>query len=66
VCVGPDSEELFGGLNPVTGDGLLIAVTYAGVPVVVLQVLDDELLPDVYHLVDGLVGQVDQLDCKLI
>ena len=36
----------------------LIAVTDAGIAVVVLEVFDDELLADVYDAVEFLSGQV--------
>ena len=56
---GADGKELFGGLDSVAGDGLFITVADASVAVVVLEVLDDELLADVYHFVYCFVCHVD-------
>lgn len=55
---GADGKELFGGFNPVAGNGLFITVADTSVAVVVLEVLDDKLLADVYHFVYCFVGQV--------
>ena len=66
MCICSDCEELLGGLDAVAGDGLLIAVADACVPIVVLQVFYDEFLADVDHFVDGLVGQVDKLHGELV
>ena len=62
---GLNLEELLGSLDAVEGDGPLVTVSDAGVPVVVAEVLYDELLPDIYDLVDVLGHQVYQLYGKL-
>lgn len=60
-----DHEELLCGLNAVEGDGSLVAVANAGVPVIVGQILDDEFLANIDDLEHILRGEIDQLDCEL-
>lgn len=48
------------------GYGFLIAVRDASVPVVVLQILNDKLLPDIDHAIVVLGRQIQQLYRKLV
>lgn len=59
--IGLDLEELLPTLDPMKSDGSFITVPNAGIPVIICQVLDDELLPDVDHLVDIPICHVYQL-----
>ncbi len=45
--------------------GSFVAVAYAGVSVVVRQILYDELLADIDYLMHCLAGNIDQLYCEL-
>jgi hypothetical protein len=59
-----DHEELLCSLDAVEGNGSLVAVANAGVPVIIRQVLNDELLPYIDDLQHILRREVDQFDRK--
>ena len=62
---GLDLEELLPALNAMEGYGTFIAVSDAGISVIVGKVFYYEFLTDVYCLVDVLAVYVYQLYCEL-
>ena len=47
---GLNHEQLFCCLYSMESDGSFVAVAYAGIPIIVCQIFNDEFLTNIYHL----------------